>query len=110
VTSLSDDASPPTAGTFQFEGTVLGTEILGARAMTITPVHFDPRFALIVRVSSVNNGKGNNHLQVGEERAFGIHSPSRMFRGEAPTATVRFEISWALDGNSKRFSNLRTVR
>ncbi len=101
------DAPPVTSGTFEFEGTVLGSAIAGG---TITPVSPDPRFVLTVRIDSVGGG-GQGQLRAGETRRFGIHSPSMMFPFGVPTGQrTKFTISWSSSGTSKRFSALRQRR
>ena len=48
---------------------------------TVTPVHFDPRFVLVLEIERVEEG-GAEALEPGR-RAFAIHSPSRLLGDDA---------------------------
>jgi hypothetical protein len=72
------------------------------------PVSADPRFALTLRVKSVQPAAQD--MAAGSEVTFAIHSPSLLFSGEAQKGktyvfTVCREVS---DGNTK-FGGLRVV-
>jgi hypothetical protein len=56
----------------------------------ITQVDFDPRFALTVRIESVDPGVGS--FTVGAVIAFAIHSPARLF-GEDTTKGKTYDFS-----------------
>ncbi len=67
----------------------------------ITPVDFDPRFALTVRIESVDPAVGS--FTVGAVVAFAIHSPALLFGGTwlEPLTPSDFEVVFILSAQSR---------
>ncbi|SRR5712692_393270 len=75
----------------------------------ITPVNFDPRFALTVRVESVIPATKN--FTPGAVVAFAIHSPSMLFDGEATKGkTYDFSLMREVEHGKTRFFGLRVEK
>jgi hypothetical protein len=75
----------------------------------ITPVNFDPRFALTVRVESVIPATTN--FTPGAVVAFAIHSPSMLFDGEAAIGkTYDFSLMREVEHGKTRFFGLRVEK
>jgi hypothetical protein len=72
----------------------------------ITPVDFDPRFALTVRIESVDAAVGS--FTVGAVVAFAIHSPALLFGEDATKGkTYNSSIQRAIKHSKTRFSGLK---
>jgi hypothetical protein len=75
----------------------------------ITQVDFDPRFALTVRIESVDFAVGS--LTVGAVVAFAIHSPARLFREDATKGkTYDFSLQREIKHGKTRFFGLKVEK
>jgi hypothetical protein len=89
-----------------FAGRVEWIEPLGRRELTVAPVHPDPRFALAIRVDVVDQQK--TPVQAGKTIIFAVHSPTKLFAGDAQIVIGRmygFRAVWHT-GPHARFSQL----
>lgn len=68
-----------------FKAKVLKIQILGEAKGEVIPVHADPRWAMKVKILSVD--QEGVPLVAGKTVTFGIHSPTRLFAGSAQDAT-----------------------
>jgi hypothetical protein len=72
----------------------------------ITPVDFDPRFALTVRIESVDPAVGS--FTVGAVVAFAIHSPALLFGEDATKGkTYNFSLQREIKHSKTKFSGLK---
>jgi hypothetical protein len=79
--------------TLHFKAKVVKIVVLGDAAGTVIPVHPDPRWAMSVRILSVE--EHGSPLASSGLTIFGIHSPTKLFASSAGKATGRtyeFEI------------------
>jgi len=75
----------------------------------ITPVDFDPRFALTVRIESVDPAVGS--LTVGAVVAFAIHSPALLFGDDATKGnTYNFFLQHEIKHGKTRFLGLKVEK
>jgi hypothetical protein len=75
----------------------------------ITPVDFDPRFALTVRIESVEPAVGS--FTVGAVVAFAIHSPALLFREDATKGkTYNFSVQREIKHGKTRFFGLKVEK
>ncbi len=120
--NLSPDASTPVAVTpsattgaepevvsaeFSFTATIAQLLPLRRFSGTLTPVHVDPRYVVVLEIERVEASAGA--LAPGR-RAFAIHSPSRLLGGDASAQVGRrrdFVITWSRQGEREWFSGLR---
>ena len=79
-----------TGDEIHLRATVLNIVPLTDFSGKITQVHFDPRFALTVRIESVDPAVGS--FTVGAVVAFAIHSPALLF-GEDATKGKKYDFS-----------------
>ena len=79
-----------TRGEIHLRATVLNIVPLTDFSGKITQVHFDPRFALTVRIESVDPAVGS--FTVGAVVAFAIHSPALLF-GEDANKGEKYDFS-----------------
>jgi hypothetical protein len=71
----------------------------------VTPVDFDPRFALVTRIESVNPAAGS--FTAGTVVAFAIHSPALLFGGDSPKGiTYDFSLQREIEHGKTRFFGL----
>ena len=63
-----------------FRATVKACVPLSKFSGTVTPVHFDPYFALTMRIESA--APAETRFTAGSVVTFAIHSPSQLFAGE----------------------------
>src|SRR5262249_42101738 len=68
-------------------------------------VDFDPRFALTVRIESVDPAATN--FTVGADEVFGIHSPSLLFGEEAKGKTYDFTVQREVKHGKTRYFGLK---
>ena len=72
----------------------------------ITPVDFDPRFALTVRIESVDPAVGN--FAAGTVVAFAIHSPALLFGDDATKGkTYDFSVQREIKDGKTRYFGLK---
>jgi hypothetical protein len=72
----------------------------------VTPVDLDPRFALTVRIESVNPAVSD--FTAGAVIAFAIHSPALLFRGDVTKGkTCEFSLQHDIRHGRTRFSDLK---
>jgi len=75
----------------------------------ITPVDFDPRFALTVRIESVDPAVGS--FTVGAVVAFAIHSPALLFGEDATKGkTYNFSLQREIKHAKTRFFGLKVEK
>lgn len=75
----------------------------------ITPVDFDPRFALTVRIESVDLAVGS--FAAGAVVAFAIHSPALLFGEDATKGkTYAFSLQRKIKHGKTRYFGLRVER
>ena len=75
----------------------------------ITPVDFDPRFALTVRIESVDPAVGS--FTVGAVVAFAIHSPALLFGEDATKGkTYNFSLQRVTKHGKTRFFGLKVEK
>jgi hypothetical protein len=74
----------------------------------ITPVDFDPRFALTVRIQSVDPAVGN--FAAGTVVAFAIHSLALLFGDDAPKGkTYDFSVQRKIEHGKTTYFGLKVV-
>lgn len=89
--------------------TVQDVVLLSHFSGKITPVDFDPRFALTVRVESVVPAVKN--FPTGAVVAFAIHSPALLFDGEAKKGkTYDFSLQRENERGKTKYSGLVVVK
>jgi hypothetical protein len=75
----------------------------------ITPVDFDPRFALTVRIESVDPAVGS--FTVGAVVAFAIHSPALLFGEDATNGkTYNFSLQREIKHGKTRYFGLKVEK
>jgi hypothetical protein len=91
----------------RFHATVRSVEPLGGRELEVTPIDPEMLFAVSVDVDRVE--RASPALKAGEQRNFGVHSPSRTFGSEEIVGTgLDLEAEWmACDGAFRRLVGLR---
>jgi hypothetical protein len=75
-------ANPASHAMIEFTGKVTTVESLGARARTALVVDVDPRFVIVVHVRTVSGADAP--FAAGDDQAFAIHSPTRLFASDHP--------------------------
>jgi hypothetical protein len=89
-----------------FRASVHSIQLLNQIRGKAIPVHFDPRFALIVDIE--NTSPNTEIFNSGERIAFAIHSPTKLFHGEDPTGkTYYFSAEKIQKENEVQLTNLR---
>ena len=92
-----------------FRATVQNVVLLKEFSGKITPVDFDPRFALTVRIESVDPAISN--FTAGAVVAFAIHSPSLLFGEDATKGkTYDFSVERKIEHGKTRFFHSRLRR
>ncbi len=77
-----------------FTGIVAKVDPLGQREPTVYPIGVDPRFLLVLKVTSVEQSK-SSPIASNQSISFAIHSPSRLLGTEDPTGReFRFKATW----------------
>jgi hypothetical protein len=72
---------------------------------TLVPVHFDPRFALTLRIGRVAPPVAD--WTPGSRVTFAIHSPAQLFAGDTPQGqTLEFVVSRQVQADRTSFSRL----
>ena len=95
----------------RLRATVQSVVILEGFSGTLTPVHFDPLFALTVRIESADPTIPN--FRVGSVVTFGIHSPSLLFAGEGEAVKGKaydFVLHSKIENGRVRFFGLQLQR
>jgi len=93
----------------RLKATVKAVILLSDFSGTITPVHFDPLFALTVRIESANPAISD--FRVGSVVTFGIHSPSMLFAGDPKKGkTYDFVLHRTIENGRVRFLGLQLLR
>ncbi len=90
-----------------FSAALVELKPLSRYAGEVTPTHFDPRFVVVLEIERV---EGEGAALAPGRRAFAIHSPSRLFGGDAARQRGRrhdFAISWSRQGERAWYSGLR---
>ncbi|HEY6971812.1 MAG TPA: hypothetical protein VJA94_21555 [Candidatus Angelobacter sp.] len=93
------------------KATVRAVIVLSDFSGTITPVHFDPLFALTVRIESANPAISN--FRPGSLVTFAIHSPAQLFPGEGEAVkgkTYDFVLHRTIENGKVRFFGLQLQR
>jgi hypothetical protein len=90
----------------RLRATVLAVELLADFSGVATPVDFDPRFALTVRIESAVPAVTN--FRAGTVVTLAVHSPSLTFAGEPVKGkTYSFLLHRNSEDGKTRFSGLR---
>jgi hypothetical protein len=88
----ASDQQQDTVERFKLRAKVQDVTLLRQFAGTVVETHFDPRYALTLRVESMTPPLAT--YTNGAIVTFAIHSPSRLFAGEVPKGkTVDFMLS-----------------
>ena len=86
--------------------TVQSVRYIGNFSGVVIPVHFDPGFALTVRIESADPAISN--FPEGAVVTFAIHSPSQLFRGKAEKGkTYNFVLHRVIENGKARFFGLQ---
>jgi len=93
----------------RLRATVQSVVLLGDFSGVVIPVHFDPRFALTVRIESASPPVAG--FAPGSVVTFGIHSPTLLFAGEpAKGKTYDFVLHRKTESGRIRFFYLEVSR
>jgi hypothetical protein len=104
------DAQPePVQSKAEFRAKVGKVVMLSRFTGTIIPVHPDPRYVLPLTIETAPDG--DSVLVRGATINFAIHSPTKLFAGDAPTGrTLDFSVESEVRDGIRRWSGLRVAR
>ena len=98
-------AAQSTNEEIHLRSTVQDIVLLTSYSGTVIPVDVDPKFAEMLRIISVLPAITN--LSVRSNVTFAIHSPSRLFRGDAPKGkTYDFSVKRKIAGGKVKYDDL----